>query len=98
VIGTGCESRGLYHFHPSTHLGTVIESPSLLHAQLGHPSLAKLQQLVPSLSKLSSLVCESCQLEKHNRSFPTSLSQRASSLFALVHSNIWGPCRTLSLI
>ncbi|XP_027912144.1 uncharacterized protein LOC114171132, partial [Vigna unguiculata] len=32
MIGTGCESNGLYH----------------LHAQFGHPSLAKLQQLVPS--------------------------------------------------
>ena len=72
----------------------VIDSSSLLHAQLGHPSLAKMQQLVPSLSKLSSLSCESCLLGKHSRSsFPSSVSQRASSLFALVHSDIWGPSR-----
>ena len=54
VIGT--ESHGLYHIRPSTHVGAVMESPSLLHAQLGHPSLAKLQHLVPALSKLSRLV------------------------------------------
>jgi len=48
VIGTGCESHGLYHLRPSTHIGAVMESPSLLHAQLGHSSLAKLQQLVPA--------------------------------------------------
>ena len=52
MIGTGCESHGLYHLRPSTHVGAIMESPSLLHAQLGHPSLAKLQQLVPTLSKL----------------------------------------------
>jgi len=47
VVGTGYESHGLYHLRPSTHVGVVMESPSLIHAQLGHPSLAKLQQLVP---------------------------------------------------
>ena len=44
VIGTGCESHGLYHLCPSSHVGAAIKSPSLLlRAQLGHPSLAKLQ-------------------------------------------------------
>ena len=43
---------------------------------------------------MSSLSCESCQLGKHIRSsFPSSVSQRASCPFALVHSNIWGPSR-----
>jgi len=32
VIGIGCESHGLYHLCPSTHIGAVIESSSLLHA------------------------------------------------------------------
>jgi len=80
VIGTKCESHGLYHLRSSTHV----------HAQLGHPSLITLEQLVPTLSKLSSLVCESCQLGKDNRSsFPSSVSQRASSPFALVQFDIW---------
>ena len=35
---------------------------------------------------------ESCQLRKHiHSSFPSSVSQRASSSFALVHSDIWEP-------
>jgi len=94
VITTRCESRDIYHFCPSTQLSIVIESPSLLHAQLGHPSLAKLQQLLPSLSKLSILMCELCQLGKHSRSsFSSNVSQRASSLFVLVHSDIWEPSR-----
>jgi len=92
VIGTGCESHSLYYLRPSTQVGAVMESPSLLHAQLGHPSLAKLQQLVPALSKLSHLVCESCQLGKYSRtSFPRSVTNDVSSPFALVHSDIWGP-------
>jgi len=62
IIGTGCESHGLYYLRTSPHVGTVMDSPSLLHAQLGHPSLAKMQQLVLSLSKLSNLYCESCHL------------------------------------
>ena len=81
MIGTGYESHGLYHLRPSTYVGAVMESPSLIHAQLGHPSLAKLQQLVPALSKLSRLDCESCQLGKHTRtSFPRSVTRDASSL------------------
>ncbi|WVY93382.1 hypothetical protein V8G54_032470 [Vigna mungo] len=99
MIGTGCESHGLYLLRPSAHVGVIMKSPSLLHAQLGHPSLAKLQQLVPSLSKLSNLSCESCQLGKHTRSsFPRSVSQRATSPFSLVHYDIWGPSRVKSTL
>jgi len=69
-----------------------MDSPSLIHAQLGHSSPAKMQHLVPSVSKVSSLSCESCHLGKHSRnSFPSSVSQRASSPFALIYSDIWGP-------
>jgi len=73
-----------------------MDSPSLFHAQ-GHPSLAKMQQHVPSLSWLSNLSCDSCHLGKQSRSsFPSSVSQRASSPFPLVNSDIWGPSRVKS--
>ena len=75
-------SHGIYHLHPSTHVGAVMESPSLLHAQLSHPSLAKLKQLVPTLSKLSRLVCELCQLGKNSRtSFPRSVTRSVTRGF-----------------
>jgi len=32
VIGRECESHGLYHLRPSTHVGVVMESLSLLRA------------------------------------------------------------------
>jgi len=64
IIGTECESHGPYYLRTSAHVGMVMESPSLFHAQLGQPSLAKMQQLVPSLSKLFSLSCESVSFRK----------------------------------
>ena len=98
-IGVGCESNGLYYLsNPSTACPTTY-SPLTIHAQLGHPSLPKLQQLVPNLTKISSLNCESCQLGKHTRShFTDRANKRASSPFALVHSDVWGPSRTISTL
>jgi len=46
MIGSRCESYGLYHLWTSTNVGTVMDFPSLLHAQLDRPSLAKMQQFV----------------------------------------------------
>ena len=96
MIGTRCESHGLYQLQTFAHVGAIMDSKSLIHAQLGHASLAKMRQLVPNLSNISSLSCESCQLGKHIRSsFPSSVSQRVSFPFALVHSDIWGPSRII---
>ena len=75
MIGIGCESHGLYQLQIFAQVGTIMDSPSLIHARLGHPSLAKMKQLVPSLSNVSTLSCELCQLGKHIRSsFPSSVS------------------------
>lgn len=49
--------------------------------------------MIPSFSKLSSLECESCQLGKHTPTSSKQLNKRASSLFSLVHSHIWGSSR-----
>jgi len=96
MSGTECESHGLY-LQISAPVGTIMDSSSLIHARLGHPSLAKMRQLVPCLSNMSSLSCESCQLGKHIRnSFPSNVSQRASSFFTLVLSDIWGSSRIKS--
>ena len=77
IIGTEYESHGLYHLRTSVHVDMVMNSQSLLHAQLARPSLTKMQQLVSSLSKLSNLSCESCHLGKQIRSsFPSSVVQQ----------------------
>jgi len=32
MIGTGCESHGLYQLQISAQVGTIMDSPSLIHA------------------------------------------------------------------
>ncbi|RVW76761.1 Retrovirus-related Pol polyprotein from transposon RE2 [Vitis vinifera] len=101
TIGIGLESQGLYHLTaPSTPAICIsTDAPLLIHSRLGHPSLSKFQKMVPSFSSLSSLACESCQLGKHTRvSFPKRLNNRTKSPFELVHTDVWGPCRTASTL
>lgn len=55
--------------------------------------------MVPSFSKLSSFECQSCQLGKHTRhTYSQRVNKSASSPFALVHSDIWGPTRVCSTL
>ncbi|RVW30164.1 Retrovirus-related Pol polyprotein from transposon TNT 1-94 [Vitis vinifera] len=101
TIGIGRESQGLYHLtSPSTPAVCIsTDAPLLIHSRLGHPSLSKFQKMVPRFSSLSSCACESCQLGKHTRvSFPKRLNNRAKSPFELVHTDVWGPCRTASTL
>ncbi|RVW97202.1 hypothetical protein CK203_030011 [Vitis vinifera] len=91
------ESQGIYHLtSPSSPAACIsTDAPLLIHSRLGHPSLSKFQKMVPHFSTLLSLACESCQLGKHTRiSFPKRLNNRAKSPFELVHTDVWGPCRT----
>ncbi|RVX14649.1 Retrovirus-related Pol polyprotein from transposon RE1 [Vitis vinifera] len=101
TIGIGRESQGLYHLTSDSSPAVCISTnaPLLIHNRLGHPSLFKFQKMVPRFSTLSSLPCESCQLGKHTRvSFPKRLNNRAKSPFELVHTDVWGPCRTASTL
>nr|CAN66416.1 hypothetical protein VITISV_044133 [Vitis vinifera] len=82
-------------------IGPCISTDALLliHNRLGHPNLSKFQKIVPCFSTLSSLACESCQLGKYTRvSFPKRLNNRAKSHFELVHIDVWGLCRTASIL
>ncbi|RVX05223.1 Retrovirus-related Pol polyprotein from transposon RE1 [Vitis vinifera] len=100
TIGIRRESQGLYHLtSPSPAVCISTDAPLLIHSCLGHPNLSKFQKMVPSFSSLSSLACESCQLGKHTRvSFPKRLNNRAKSPFELDHTDVWGPCRTVSTL
>ncbi|RVW86509.1 Retrovirus-related Pol polyprotein from transposon RE2 [Vitis vinifera] len=101
TIGIGRESQGLYHLTSDSSPAVCIstDAPLLIHNRLGHPSLSKFQKIVPRFSTLSSLPCESCQLGKHTRvSFLKRLNNRAKSPFELVHTDVWGPCRTASTL
>ena len=101
TIGIGRESPGLHHLtSPSSPEACIsIDASLLIHSRLGHPSLSKFQNMVPRFSTLSSLAYESCQLGKHTRvSFPKRLNNRAKYPFELVHTDVWGPCRTASTL
>ena len=100
-MGIRCKSQGFYHLtsHSSPVVCVSTDDPLLIHSRLGHPSLSKFQKMVTRFSILSSLACEFCQLGKHTCvSFLKRLNNRAKSPFKLVHTNVWGPCRTTSTL
>jgi Integrase core domain len=43
------------------------------------------------------LVCDACEFAKHTRTTYPSFSNRSSSCFDIVHSDVWGPSRIYSL-
>ncbi|KAJ9557316.1 LOW QUALITY PROTEIN: hypothetical protein OSB04_011930 [Centaurea solstitialis] len=102
LIGTGIESRGLYHLSlPSRPTANMCDiSIREAHCRLGHPSATVLRQMRPDIP-LSSINfhCESCQLGKHTRRpYPPRVSSRVSFSFELVHYDVWGPCPTKSTL
>jgi hypothetical protein len=42
------------------------------------------------------LVCDVCEFAKHTRIMYPSFSNRSSSYFDIVHSDVWGPLRVAS--
>ncbi|XP_077219783.1 uncharacterized protein LOC143853971 [Tasmannia lanceolata] len=101
TIGSGRKVDGLYRLdctpsHPILH-GSV--DAYQWHCRLGHSSMERFRR-IPFVSSLSvrSFQCEACDLGKHHRvPFPPRTVSRASHPFALVHSDVWGPARTISL-
>ena len=101
TIGIGCEFQGLFHLSSpsSSTTCTSMDTPLLIHSRLGHPNISMFRVMVPCFSSLSSIECESCQLGKHTRvPFPKQLDQRTKSFFKLVHTDVWGPSRTESIL
>ena len=73
-------------------------TPLQCHHKLGHPYLQKLPQVLPIESSITTLKYDSCQLGKqHRASYSNLVNNRSSSLFNLLHSHIWGPCRFTSV-
>lgn len=99
----------LYHT-PSTHSINTLHNHSLdisqncnlWHLRLGHPSNTKLIQLnkcFPFVKSVNSAIsCDVCFNAKQKR-LPFSLSSHVStSVFDLVHMDIWGPLSTPSMM
>jgi len=77
-----------------TPTGLVAAQPNqvlLWHWSLGHLLQQKFRSVVLITSSVSSLECESCELAKqHHATYQTRVNNRSSSVFKLVHSDVWG--------
>ncbi|XP_077228362.1 uncharacterized protein LOC143861311 [Tasmannia lanceolata] len=100
-IGSGHETAGLYYLDDAitpTAFSTSADS-FMWHCRLGHPSYESLQRSPVVSGVISPFHCESCQYGKHHRvSYPSRSVSCVNSPFELVHSNVWGPCRTPSML
>lgn len=100
VIGVGERQDGLYFFRgvPQVKVLAVDCVVDLWHQRMGHPS-EKVLKLLPPVSNLvrkNKNVCDVCPRAKQTRdSFPIS-ENNASSLFELVHIDLWGPYKVPS--
>jgi hypothetical protein len=67
---------------------------TLWHACLGHANFQYLCLLFPSFIKASEdhkFQCEVCELSKHTRTSYIPRMHRPSSVFDLIHFDVWGP-------
>ncbi|RVX11422.1 Retrovirus-related Pol polyprotein from transposon TNT 1-94 [Vitis vinifera] len=68
----------------------------MLHYRLGHPSFVYLAKLFPRLfinKNPASYHCEICQFAKHTRTVYPQIPYKPSTVFSLVHSDVWDPSR-----
>ena len=97
-----CSSASSNHVFPNNLVVNTAHSFSsldLLHARLGHVSFSSMKHIphVKINTNKENFHCESCILGKHHKfPFPVSCSH-ASTPFALIHIDLWGPYRSPSL-
>ena len=53
--------------------------------------------MFPSLTLNNDLSCEACELGKHFRASYAPSNHKSSLPFTLIHTDVWGPSRTVSL-
>jgi hypothetical protein len=103
IIGRGTKRGGLYYLDDFNHgkanhvhhqLSSKEREIWLWHRRLGHPSFGYLRHQFPNLflqSKDVDFNCKTFILAKsHKNSYYASLN-KSSILFALIHSDVWGP-------
>jgi hypothetical protein len=89
-----CNSSGpLYPLRfPAATALTAASTSSLWHRRLGHPgheALSKLASVIPPCNKEASSICHVCQLGCHVRLPFHASSSRATSMFDLIHCDLW---------
>ncbi|XP_074336327.1 uncharacterized protein LOC141673476 [Apium graveolens] len=83
------------HTTPATHIGTVyLHTNIVLHdVLLGHPSVSSMQYLPASMYNKSVhfIECDTCHLLKQTRLQFSESSSNSTTLFELVHIDVWVP-------
>jgi Reverse transcriptase (RNA-dependent DNA polymerase)/gag-polypeptide of LTR copia-type/Integrase core domain/GAG-pre-integrase domain/Retrotransposon gag protein len=102
LIGTGEMRNGVYHYIEQEPTVAFSATNSLnkitWHQRLGHTSFDCLNKIsiVSKLDNSIPLFCDVCHRSKQTRNiFPLSIN-KASSIFDLVHCDIWGGYNTTS--
>ncbi|XP_019085390.1 PREDICTED: uncharacterized protein LOC109126341 [Camelina sativa] len=106
VIGAGEQDNGLYFYRGMASAAVTRaldhQPKDVWHRRLGHPSSTTMELMQFSDSSSSSNVfdsktCDVCIRSKQTRdSFPLS-NNKTSSVFDLVHCDLWGPYRTTAI-
>ena len=96
MIGIGREIDGLYILknHITPTFGAVIkdeDSQRLWHLWLGHPSIGVMKILKHKVDDGMQQECVVCPLAKQFRLKFLVSTSKSTSLFELVHLDVWGP-------
>ncbi|CAL2271706.1 unnamed protein product [Prunus armeniaca] len=103
ILGRDTKRRGLYYVDDfSPGMANSVTHPFdskqkqiwLWHRRLGHPSFSYMKHLIPYLFlgfKDSDFTCDTCILAKSHRvPYPLS-TNKCTTPFTLIHSDVWGP-------
>ncbi|CAL2227071.1 unnamed protein product [Prunus armeniaca] len=103
ILGRGTKRGGLYYVDDfSPGMANSVTHPFdskqkqiwLWHRRLGHPSFSYMKYLIPDLFsgfKDSDFTCDTCILAKSHRvPYPLS-TNKCTTPFTLIHSDVWGP-------
>lgn len=107
-VNPGCYEvhSSIYSCMNKQHVPRIGNSESrmelimLWHKRLGHPNFMYLRRYKPELFNGVShdyLKCETCHLGKQSKGQYPAKNYKESEPFNLVHSDIWGPSRTLNV-
>ncbi|KAJ7951046.1 Retrovirus-related Pol polyprotein from transposon TNT 1-94 [Quillaja saponaria] len=96
TVGTVASSQSLQSSASITSQQQLVQ----WHRRLGHPSFLVLGNMFPDLLKhctMNNLLCDACEFAKHKRASYPLLNNKSTTPFALIHSDVWGPSRVVSL-
>lgn len=107
-LGTSTRCDGLWYMDQRGGDATLtismcggLEATMMLpYCRLGHLSFDSLSRLIPELMKKvdkNKLVCDACEFGKHTLFTYSSIGLRSVKPFALIHSDVWGPCLVISV-